>query len=430
MKTITAILIGAGGRGVRYSNEMVKSNGKFQIIAVCEPIEQKRRVIQSLWSIPNENCFQSWEEVLNLPKMADLAIITTMDQMHYLPAMKAIEKGYDILLEKPLAQTPEECVNIARAAEKYGARVLVCHVLRYAPFFKKVKELLLSNVIGRITSVVHVEGVGVLHFAHSFVRGNWHDMKETAPTLLAKSCHDIDIIQWLLDKRCKKVQSFGSLSYFTSKNAPEGAPKRCIDGNCPDADTCPFQAKRYYCKVASDNWKRKVINVSGKEYVPTDEEIIEGLRKTDYGLCVFHANNDAIDHQIVNMEFEDGITASFTMNAFNKGGRYIRIFGTEGELFANMSDTEITVYTFRDGEYKKIPIVKTTESIEGGHGGGDAGMIRELYEYLNDDYHGIYAADISVSVDNHLIAFAAEEARLQGSVIDVREYCKKLGYQY
>lgn len=247
--------------------------------------------------------------------------------------------------------------------------------------------------------------------------------------LLAKSCHDLDILQWLLGKPCKRVTSFGELSYFREENAPAGAPVRCADGGCPVGDTCPYNCMKLYYEDKNNLWFRGAAarGLAAGE-IPTDAEVLQALQTKDYGLCVFHANNDVVDHQVVNMEFEGGITASFSMNAFNQGGRYIRIFGTKGELYANMSDQEITVYTFADKQRRTIPVVAPGETIVDGHGGGDAGIIRELYDYLSGSYTGFCAADITTSVKNHLIGFAAEEARHSGTVVSVDDFFARYGF--
>lgn len=430
MKKYSVILIGAGSRGTKYTDIMKNCPEKFTVVGVAEPIRARRDIIQRRHKLPDEMCFDSWEDILSKPKMADLAVICTMDELHYTPALKAIELGYNILLEKPAAQTAQQCVDIALAAREKGVKVLVCHVLRYTPFFKKIKQIILDGTLGDIISVMHVEAVGNVHQSHSFVRGNWHSEEETTPMLLAKSCHDIDIIQWLLDKSCKKVQSFGSLSYFNSKNAPEGAPVRCIDGGCPVEDTCPYNCRKLYYDDKKNLWFRRASTRGiAKTDTPTDDEVMTALNTTDYGLCVFHANNDVVDHQVVNMEFEGGTTVSFTMNAFNSGGRYIRIFGTKGELYAYAKDSEITVYTFEDRMQHKIPILGADESIVSGHGGGDEGIVHELYDYLHGSYNGYCAADIDISVRNHLIGFAAEKARRSGTVEDMEAFLKAYGYQ-
>ena len=429
MKKLTAIVIGLGSRGCIYSNAMKKLEDKFQVVALADPLKTHLNTVKGWHNIPDENCYDSWEDILNQPKMADFAVICTQDNMHLAPALKAIEKGYNLLLEKPVSQTPEECTAIANAAEAKGVKVLVCHVLRYTDFYGRIKKLVLDDTIGEIMSIIQVEGVGNIHQSHSFVRGNWHDTTKCTPMILAKCSHDLDIIQWLMDKPCKKVQSFGDLTHFRPENAPEGAPKRCIDGGCPAEATCPYSAKRVYVDDHSpDNWYREV--AAGKFCIdggPTDEEVIEKLKTTNYGLCVYQAGNNAVDHQVVNLEFEGGATASLTMNAFNKGGRYIRIFGTKGELYANMRDTEITVYTFADRQYHTVNVKATEETIVGGHGGGDTGILNELYDYFSDNYEGYKAANISTSVKNHLLAFAAEKSRLGDTVVDMDKFVESFG---
>lgn len=428
MKKYTAILIGAGLRGRAYTDIMCDLEDKFKVIGVAEPIEGRREYIKEKHNISTQMCFNSYDEIFSKPKMADLAIIATMDNAHYEPAMKAIELGYDILIEKPVAPTAKECVDIALAAEKKGVKVLVCHVLRYTEFFKRIKELILNGTIGDVMSVLHVEGVGDWHQSHSYVRGNWHSEAETTPMLLAKCCHDLDIIQWLLDKPCEKVQSFGKLTYFTPEYAPEGAPIRCIDGGCPIEDTCPYNCRKVYYESDDNVWFRPACARGiAKGEIPTDEEVMTALKTTDFGLCVFHANNDVVDHQTVNMQFKSGANATLTMNAFNEGGRYIRIFGTKAELYARMEDEEIEVYTFQDKKHIKVPVNPTEESILGGHGGGDTGIINELYDYLSDNYTGYCAADINISVKNHLIGFAAEKSRREDTVESIDNFFTSFG---
>jgi predicted dehydrogenase len=426
MKQLTAILIGAGGRGTAYAKTMRSMSEKYKIVAVADLLAEKRRVIREMFDIPEEMCFSDFRELLSLPKMADIAIIATSDNLHYEPAMKAISLGYHLLLEKPVAQTVKECTDIARAANENGVSVIVCHVLRYAPFFKKLKEIVQSGVIGDIVSFDQVEAIGSVHFSHSFVRGNWHSEKEATPLILAKTCHDLDIIQWLIEKPCKKVASFGGLTHFHSANAPEGAPKTCIDGNCPHAADCPYNSERLYIEgPAGLPWKDIFKKQVATHPDFTDEELRAALHRTDYGLCVYHANNDMADHQIVNMEFENGVTAHLTVNAFNAGGRHIRIYGTKGELFAFASAKVIRVFTFKDWRSHEYPVQETEESIVRGHGGGDYGIIRDMYDYLTGNYTGNSVSEIDVSVASHLIGFAAEEARHNDTVVMLDDFRRK-----
>ena len=430
MKKLSVIIMGCGNRGSNYSRHMATMPEKYQVIGAADPDPARLEKMRKLHNVPAENCYATYQELLSQPKMADIALISLLDQQHYDAALKAIDLGYDLLLEKPVAQTAQQCADIALAAQKKGVKVLVCHVLRYTPFFGRIKQLLMEDAIGEPVSVVHVEAVGNVHQSHSYVRGNWHSEEETTPMLLAKSCHDLDILQWLLGKSCKKVQSFGSLTHFTKENAPEGAPIRCAEGGCPVGDTCPYNCMKLYYDDKNNNWFRgtSTRNIAKGE-IATDEEVLEALNTTDYGLCVYHANNDVVDHQVVNMEFEDGITVSFTMNAFNKGGRYIRIFGTKGELVGDMKDSTIRVYDFGTKEWTDVAVTAPDESIIGGHGGGDLGLVKELHEYMDGQYTGYRCADIVTSVKNHLIGFAAEQARHNGTVEDMDKFMAAYGFE-
>ena len=313
MDKIKIIVVGAGGRGKDYTDIMARFPEKFQVVGVAEPIESRREYMRTKHNIPAENCFDTWEKILEKPKFADAAIISTMDRMHFAPAMEAIRKGYNLLLEKPAAPTAEECLAIESEAKKYGVRILVCHVLRYSPFYVTLKSLIDKGEIGRVMSIQHAEGVGNVHQSHSFVRGNWGNAEKSSPMLLQKSCHDMDILQWLVGKECKRVSSFGSLTYFIKENAPEGSPDYCIEG-CPMAAECPYNAVKLYYDDKDNDWFR---NAATGIVSPTDDEVAHALRTTQYGKCVFKCDNNVVDHQVVNLEFEDGTVVDFNMSAFN-----------------------------------------------------------------------------------------------------------------
>ncbi len=421
MKKLKILLIGAGGRGKTYTGFM-KNSEKFQVVGVAEPIQDRREFVRDLHGIPEENCFDTWETLLARPKFADVAIISTSDSLHYEPAMRAIELGYHLLLEKPVAPTPEQCADIANAAKAKGVKILVCHVLRYTPYWSKMKKMIDEGCIGQVVSVHHDECVGNIHQSHSYVRGNWGNTAKSSNMLLAKSCHDIDLIQWLIGSKCTYAQSFGSLSYFKRENAPADAPEYCHEV-CPHEAECYYAASKIYA-IDSRGWYR---THAFQLQNPTAEQVQQKLRTTQYGKCVFKCDDDVVDHQVVNMEFENGAVASFNMSAFNKGGRHIRIMGTDGELYGAHGDNVFHYYSFKTRETQEIhPSAKDMgESITSGHGGGDGGIVSALYKYIAEGIVDSKLSEIGISVENHLIVFAAEQSRLDRSVVDVKEYTKK-----
>ncbi len=421
MQKLKVIVIGAGSRGAAYSNYMFDMPEQFEIVAVAEPIDSRRNYIKERANLPEDRCFTDYKPLFELGKIADIAIIATMDRQHFEPAMTAIEQGYHLLLEKPIAPTPEECVAITRAAKKKGVKVLICTVLRYTDLFCTLKDIIDSGKIGEVMSVNHEECVGNVHQTHSFVRGNWGNAERSSNMLLQKSCHDLDILQWLLGKKCKKIQSFGKLSYFTEKNAPEGATDYCVKG-CPHSDTCPYNAVKLYYDDKNNGWFR---TTCAREHAPTDDDIMRAITNTQYGKCVYKCDNNVVDHQTVNMLFEDDVTVTFTMNAFNAGGRFIHIMGTKGELRASLSANEpIRVFDFNTRKTEEIP-AHGKDGITGGHGGGDSGIIRALYDSAMGQYVGSSVPDIEESYYNHMLVFAAEQARFTETVVDVEEFISK-----
>lgn len=425
MKELKLILIGCGDRGSCYMKYLELNPGKFKLVAIVDPKKEKRDYFKVKYNVPEEMCFDSYEEALSKPKFADIVMVCTQDKLHFAPAMMAIDKKYDLLLEKPVAVTPQECYEIAENAKKNGVRVLVCHVLRYTPFYKAIKKFISEGNLGEIINVIHTEAVGIFNTSHSYIRGNWRNTAEATPMILAKCCHDADLLQWLIGESCTKVQSVGSLSYFCEKNKPEGAPKRCTDG-CPHQESCYYYAPSLYKLDTAEiaHFRAVVAN----KFNPTDEEVDENLKTGPYGRCVFQCDNDVVDHQIVTMEFEKEKYATLTMSGFNKSGRESRFMGTKGELRANATEQLIEFYDFATRETKTIyePIADFDETIAGGHGGGDLGIMADLYDYIALDSPSVAISDITVSCENHLICFAAEEARLNGTTVEIKEYIKNL----
>ena len=422
MKKITAIVAGYGGRGAAYAQYATEHPELMQVVAVAEPHEGRRQTAKERHNLSDDRLFVTWEDLAAQPKMADFAIIGTQDNMHFGPAMALIEKGYHLLLEKPMAPTPEECKTIAEAAKAKGVHVVVCHVLRYTQFWRSIKSIIDSGKLGKIMSVIHMENVGHLHQSHSFVRGHWRNSKESNCMILAKSCHDMDLLQWLVGQKCEKVHSFGSLSHFCPENQPQGAPDRCTDG-CPFAETCHYNAIKLYYDDKENLWFRGAATHSlGR---PTDEEVMHALKNGPYGRCVYKCDNDVVDHQVVNLEFADGCTASFTMNAFNEGGRFIRIFGTEGELVSGKNQDQLEVFSFATKAWETVDISVHGNDVTSGHGGGDTGIMEAVLGLLRGETPCNSLGDVQTSYENHLIAFAAEKARVEGTVVTLDEFFDK-----
>ncbi len=412
MQKINIAVIGAGARGMyAYAPYLLDNPGEGKIVGVAEPDRERREAFCKKYDVPSDKTFNSWDELLAVPKFCDAVIIATLDDMHFEPAMRAMELGYDILLEKPISVSPHECMKLAEKANETGAKVVVCHVLRYTSFYRELKKQLKSGIIGDIVSVVHNENVAFFHQAHSFVRGNWKNSDETCPMILAKCCHDMDLLNWLIDSECMRLSSFGSLMHFKPENAPAGATEYCLDG-CAAAETCPYYVMRY--RENRSCHKGFMFYVCEPE--PVSEEVfLRNVKNGRYGRCVYKCDNNVVDHQVVNMEYEHGTTVAFTMSAFtDKGSRTTKIMGTKGEIAANDLKKEIIIYDFLSGNTTTIVTADTT----GGHGGGDSGIMKDFLAYVRGDRVSDSMTTIQVSVASHNMAFAAEKSRLENTVIE------------
>lgn len=410
MKPVTAVVLGAGSRGSIYAGYAKDHPDELQIVAIAEPRRDRLDALADELNVSAENRFESWEELLEGPRLADCAFICTLDDDHTAPALKAMELGYHLLLEKPMSNTEEECRIIAQTASKTGRTLAVCHVLRYTPFYMTIKALLDKGEIGEVTTINQIENVGYWHQAHSFVRGNWRTVRETSPMILQKSCHDMDIILWLMGKDCRRVHSFGSLRHFNVENAPDGAPERCLDG-CPHADACPYYAPKLYMDMNRTGWPIDVI---------TTDFSLEGRRKAleegPYGRCVYHCDNDVVDRQVVNLEFEGGAVATFTMTGLSADfSRQLKIFGTKGQIEADMGTKEIVLHRFGE-EKQTVPIDMGGEA--SGHGGGDYGIMHDFISVLRNG--GQSRTSAAVSLQSHLICFAAERSRKENIVVEIK----------
>lgn len=410
MKQITAILVGAGQRGVdAYASYALNYPSELKFVGVAEPREDRREAFRIAHNIPKENCFSDWSEILSKPKMADCVLICTQDTMHYEPVKAAFEKEYHILCEKPMSPSREELIEIGNLSQKSSRILSICHVLRYSPFFTKIKELLEQEVIGDLVTIQHIESIGYWHMAHSFVRGNWRNKKESSPIILQKCCHDMDILNWLVGSKCESVSSYGDLLHFKKEKAPEDAPKYCMDG-CSHRDKCAFFAPRFYLEHLNGAGFAKVVSLDDSK-----EGILKALEKGPYGRCVYACDNDVPDNQVVNMQYENGVTVSFTMCAFtNKCERVINIMGTRGQIRGNMEENTLEVVDFVTGNETKI----TLHAPKGGHSGSDVAMMKDFVSLVASDGNFKSKSNALEAIDSHLIALAAEESRMQkGKVI-------------
>lgn len=416
MEKVSIVLIGAGQRGVIYSSYALLHPNELEVIAVAEIDIERRENFRKTHGLTNDMCFSSWEELLAVPKLADAAIICTPDKTHLLPSLKALEKGYHLLLEKPMSNKACECIEISEYADKYKRLISICHVLRFTPFFTMIKKLLDDGKIGNLISIAHNENVGHIHYAHSYVRGNWRNSNESSPMILAKSCHDMDIMLWLAGAQCSKLSSFGSLTHFKKENAPNGAPQRCLDG-CPNDIECPYYVPKIYLSE-NTGWPTSVIS--------NDTSIasrIKALKEGPYGLCVYHCDNNVVDHQVVNIEFENEVTAAFTMCAFsNETTRTIKLMGTKGEIRGVMEKNEIEVIDFSTGARSVISLNET----KSGHGGGDDGIMYNFVRLLQHEDTSESLTSAKTSLQSHLMAFAAEKSRLENKVIDINEFSEEI----
>jgi hypothetical protein len=415
-KTVTAITLGAGNRGMVYGGFAAEYPGELKIVGVAEPIPFRNNRYAAIHKIPDSNRFDTWERVFERPKFADAIIISTPDRLHYAPCMKALEMGYDILLEKPISPSEKECREILELSKKNGRVVAVCHVLRYAPYFVKMRELLSKGAIGEIISVQHLEPIEHTHMAHSYVRGNWHNSKETTPIILAKSCHDLDIIKWVINKPSKKIVAMGDLKWFKKENAPAGSTERCTDG-CAVERSCPYSAIRQYF----DNRARTSVFDLPDDKSKHAEVIMEKLKTTNYGRCVYRMNNDQPDHYITSIQFGDSVTANFSMEAFTSyAGRRTRIMGAMGDMVGDMEELVIT--DFRTG--KQIKLLPKAEDVEGyknsGHGGGDWLLARDFVQAVAQQDPKLLTSTIDESIESHIMGFMAEESRKSGKVMQIR----------
>ncbi|XP_053405249.1 putative oxidoreductase YteT isoform X3 [Mercenaria mercenaria] len=417
----TTIIVGAGSRGHGYPYYAVVFPKQLKVVGVCEPRDHHRQHEVKQHNIPPENVFKDWKEAAEREKFADSVIICTPDRLHKDPAIAFAKKGYHILLEKPMAVTEADCKEIVATVKENNVILAVCHVMRYMSWVKKVKEIIDSGVIGDVVNINHTEPVGFWHFAHSYVRGNWHVEADSSFSLLAKCCHDVDLISyWMRGKPCQRVSSFGNLSHFHKGDKPEGAAYRCLDCPVSIENNCPYSAKKIYLdrvKQGHRGWPTSVLCD-----IVDIENVTDALRKGPYGKCVYDTDNDVMSHQVVNMQFEGGATATLQMVAFTKKlcAREVKIYGTKGEITVNDGELPpIKVFNFLthktdsfdpEDEMAPLPLM--------GHGGADYQAIKAFVTALHDQDSKVIETGPDDTLASHILCFAAERARKENRVLN------------
>jgi predicted dehydrogenase len=415
---LEVMVLGAGGRGTyAYAPYALAHPDEIQITAVADPNPERRARFAAMHEIEPERQFTSWEEAMTKGQLTPALINCTQDQMHVPSTLAALNAGYDVLLEKPMAPTPDACRLLVNTAERLGRTLQICHVLRYTRFFSKLHEIVSSGRLGRIITIDHRENVSFWHMSHSFVRGNWRNEALSSPMILAKCCHDMDILVWIMNRQVTQLNSFGSLTHYRPESAPPGVPKHCTDG-CPIAESCPWYAPRLYgAEPGNTRFNAWMVGAMGGGDTP--EQRLERLKQSPYSRCVYHCDNNVVDHQVINMLFDDDATCTFTMHGHSDSeGRSMRYDGTRATLFGDFFDTQ--VIRIRDHGSQHEEVIDLTDN-ESGHGGGDEGIMRDFVRTMRGQ-PSPHTTSARVSLESHLLCFAAEQSRHEKRVIDMQAY--------
>ena len=393
------------------------------MVALCDVSAAALSRYSEKYGISKDNLFRDEEEFFTR-RRADALVIATQDRDHVRMCIKALALGYDVLLEKPISPVKEELYALLEAHKRYGKKVLVCHVLRYAPAFLKVKEILESGALGKLLCMETAEHVAFWHQAHGFVRGNWRREEDTSPMIMQKCCHDLDLIQYYVGARCNEVYSVGGLDYFKADNRPQGAAERCSD--CVyNGNGCPYGTETCYVerwRNAGEPQNTWPYNVCCTDVPLTEEKIRAALAVNGYGKCVFACDNDVVDNQKLQMNFENGVKVSHTMTAFTaRSGRRMVFHGTLGEMVFDETEDRLDVYVY--GKERKTYIISNIipDDVKNsfGHGGGDYSLVDEFYEVTVNGAEP--STSIEASIESHLMALAAEESRKSGKAVRVHE---------
>lgn len=422
MKCLSALVIGGGNRGrLAYLHFALKNPDLMKVVAVAEPDDERRKLFQKEAGISDDKAFLSADDALRVPRMADIAIIANQDRDHYEAAMMAIDRGYDLILEKPISPDEEECRRLLSFSKEKNVKVYVAHVLRFAPFYQGVKKLLDEKAIGKIIGIRMAENIGYWHFSHSYVRGLWRREELSSPSILAKCSHDLDLIVWLSNSLCSSLSSTGGQKWFVKENAPEGATERCLSG-CTCRKECPFDPEKIYITNKATGCRESGFGSLIFALTPekNEEAVRRAIEEGPYGRCVYHSDNNVADYQQIQGEMENGIEFSFTLSAFSpEVNRTLLIQGSKGEIKGDLEKKEVTVTLY--GEEPRTINFNTEETFSG-HGGGDGMLLKAILKSLRGDGEDISLTSLSVSMESHFMAFASEKSRKDnGKVICMEE---------
>jgi predicted dehydrogenase len=402
-------VIGAGVRGTSLARKVVTSGMDAEISAVAEPDLLKRERFAEEFKLKKLYIFTGWEEMLSNPGNIDAAIIATLDNQHTDPALGCLSNGWHILIEKPLADTFKDCLQIVSLQKEMKRVIAVCHTLRFMEGYRKLKDLLSAGIIGELIHVEHMEAISNIRFAHNYVRGRWSQEKLNTFLLLHKCSHDIDFICWLFNEKCVSVSSFGSLKYFTRTKAPAGSTKRCTD-SCSIESSCPYSALKIYVNGSPDEWPARDIDAPHNK-----ESHLEAIKNGPYGKCVWHGENDVVDHQTVMMEFEGGATATCTLTGFSAtNGRRVRLQGTRGEILFDEASGTISITEFYGN---KNDIINITPP---------ASYHPEDQDIVDEWISSVLSAatvtvDAAEALRTHAVVFAAERSRIEKRTVYMNE---------
>lgn len=419
-RPVRLIVVGAGNRGKVYSTYALEHPKRAQVVAVCDLLKYRREYLAHRHNVPAEYVFDNWEDCAAREKFADAVIIATPDAHHAEPTIAFANKGYNILVEKPMAVSEGDCIRMTKAVMDNNVIMAVGHVMRYTPYTQRIRQIVDGGLLGDVISIQHLEPVGYWHAAHSYVRGNWRKEEESTFMLMAKSCHDVDWLRYIMGKKCVRVSSFGSQSHFKKEKKPKeaGEAKRCLD--CPIQDTCPYSATTVYLRPAERGFKEWPLSVLATDGEPDVENITEALKTGPYGRCVYECDNDVVDNQVVNMEFEGGRTISLSMVSFSHDicVRKTRIFGSHGQL--ECDGTNIIFHDFRgEGRTEKIYCDPAPPTRMSGHSGADYYLMRNFVNAVDKKNASFVLSGPLETLESHLIVFQAERARKEGKVYDV-----------